>query len=96
MFTGVLLAALNVQHYITIGGIIAPAVTAICTLVLGWYLNRIDKKAATTVQQTSNTGNGFAQEMREALGRIEDRQILTDRRIQNLEDRLGDSNRPGS
>lgn len=69
------LASLQLEHYITLGGILAPTVTAICTILLTWWLRKIDAKADQAVALAQPTGNGFATDVTAALARIEDRQM---------------------
>ncbi|WP_311210912.1 MULTISPECIES: hypothetical protein [unclassified Aeromicrobium] len=85
-----LVTALGFEHYITLGGILAPLVTAVCTLLLGWYLDQRSKRTEAAAQlaaaRSKPTGNGFAQEVRAALGRIERGQLDHGDRLTRLED----------
>lgn len=69
-----LASALDADHVISLGGLLSPIVTVIVSLVLGWFLNRIDKKAdragnaaALAAQRAAPTGNGYAQRTEDAL-----------------------------
>ena len=75
---------MNSATALSVGTDLAIGLVGFLSIIFG-------RRAAAAAQaadlQTRNTGNGFANEVRESLSRIEDHVLLLDKRMTGLEQR---------
>ncbi len=87
--------SLQFEHYITLGGLIAPFVTAVCTLLLGWWLGERSKRAEAAAnlaaKRAEPTGNGFAKTVTDQLTLLVARVDLLSERLDNHIDQRNDT-----